>query len=217
MFIFTRLSAFSPTSPSTNPPVSGGGNSPSLFPCLVCYPGTSNYTLVWLPIDPNTAAALNPALVGLTTPTGTPQKPPTATSATTLSNSVPMVTSSPQPLSPIPITSEATSPSITPNNPMLPSNLSAAITQSYLQLLQLQQLQQQSLQNPPLKQEVGSPLTSLLPHASSLGVNSSDILTQAISGSIPATSNSGRTPTTSKVAGLSLSGATQSSSPHSSG
>ena len=177
MSSFSLASTVAPTSPTTGSSTSvatGGGNTPSLFPCLVCYPGTSNYTLVWLPIDPTT---INPSLTNISSAALSPQKstPPLTISSTTTATPL-QQTFSPPPST----TSSSDSPSVNNNNPLLPGNLSAAITQSYLQLLQLQQLQQQALHNQP-KQE------SLLPHPSSmLTGTTNDILTQAIAGSIPA-------------------------------
>ncbi len=157
----------------------------------MCYPGTTNYSLVWLPIDVNsaTAATLNPSIL----------------------NSLIGGGSSPQPLQQKPQTTVVTSDSTTPttadtnitptlnSNPLLANNLSAAITQSYLQLLQLQQLQQQAIvqqhlikpdpdsSNSAPSLDLSLPSVSSLLPLSSIGGPSTDILTQAVAGSIPST------------------------------
>lgn len=147
----------------------GGGATGGLFPCLVCYPGTNNYSLVWLPID--SPAANNAAS---TTTTANLTQPASVTATPT---SVATVTS-PSALSPPLTTSGDISPSVMGNNPLLPSNLSAAITQSYLQLLQLQQLQQ-SQANSNSSSSSSSSLLSSGVH-NSLVSNTNDILTQTI-------------------------------------
>ena len=181
----------------------------------MCYPGTSNYSLVWLPIDVNsaTAATLNPSILNnlIGSPQSTPQKqtpPTTITTISSITTSSNAVESSPT-VSSSSVTPSSSDPTV--NNPLLTSNLSAAITQSYLQLLQLQQLQQQAYGNqvkPDGDRSSSSPVDSSflsIPSVSSLlpiGTTSSDILTQAVSGSIPATSNSGRTTTCFPFANL---------------
>ena len=165
--------------------------SNNLFPCLVCYPGTTNYSLVWLPIDVNsaTAATLNPSILNSLIGGGSASQ--------TLQQKTPIVNSDPS----------STESNVTPSlnsNPLLANNLSAAITQSYLQLLQLQQLQQQAIvQQHLVKPDADSPnsapsldlslpsVSSLLP-LSSIGGPPPDILTQAVAGSIPSTTTQPR-------------------------
>ncbi|XP_019852335.1 PREDICTED: protein C-ets-2-like [Amphimedon queenslandica] len=171
--------------PLTAAGITGGVGGNGLLPCLVCYPGGNNYSLVWLPYD-STAAATNTSIAS--TQPSVPSLPTTSTSNATQSStvaatptSVSMVTSPPA-LSPPHTTSGDISPAVTPNNPLLPSNLSAAITQSYLQLLQLQQLQQQQQQQASSTNAAtaSASIPFVSPHSSFMS-SSNDILTQSIS------------------------------------
>ena len=218
---------------NTATPSGGHAQPPSnnLFPCLVCYPGTNNYSLVWLPIDVNsaTAATLNPHILNslmTSSPQTTPPKPhPVSTVSPSPPSSLPLppqhTTTEPLSLPPpsvlnnltatsstVPTATDATTPTLN-GNPLLANNLSAAITQSYLQLLQLQQLQQQvhvqqiaggkpdtdSANPAPSLDLTLPPVSSLLP-LTSMGGPSIDILTQAVSGSI---SSSVTTPQSSNM------------------
>ena len=167
-------------------PSSSGGSLPqlqsSLFPCLVCYPGTNNYSLVWVPIDSNTASALNSALLLPQTLPSTPlpaasQSPASSIPASTTvaaptspaisaSASLSTLPSTPQPA---PSTSQqAQQACATPSTaaqtvaaaaagaamPQIPASLSAVITQNYIQQLLQLQIQQQALAQ--LKSEIAT-------------------------------------------------------------
>ena len=171
--------------PLTAAGITGGVGGNGLLPCLVCYPGGNNYSLVWLPYD-STAAATTSTSTASSSQVSVPSLPSTSTSNATQSStvtatptSVSMVTSPPA-LSPPHTTSGDISPAVTPNNPLLPSNLSAAITQSYLQLLQLQQLQQQQQANSNNAVSASASIPFVSPHSSFISSNN-DILTQSIS------------------------------------
>ena len=260
MCIF-RSTAVAMTTQQVNAAMPTGGHTPpsnNLFPCLVCYPGTNNYSLVWLPIDVNTATAatLNPHILNslmTSSPQTTPPKPhPVSTISppppsfppqhTTMETHPPPPQPHPPPpnimnnattattTSAVPVATDATTPTLN-GNPLLANNLSAAITQSYLQLLQLQQLQQQvhvqqivggkpdtDQSNPaPSLDLTLPPVSSLLP-LTSMGGPSMDILTQAVSGSIStsiATPQSSNTPGTIVNKPLNLSALAATSATHS--
>lgn len=213
-----------PTNPQPTHPTN------NLFPCLVCYPGTSNYSLVWLPINMNsaTAATLNPSilnsLISGASPQTTPQKQPTTSSIASCTSSPVQATSDQSSINTAVTTTCTTSAGMdaTPtlnSNPLLANNLSAAITQSYLQLLQLQQLQQQAIvqqhmaksdpdsANPTPSLDLSLSSVSSLLSLPSIGGPSTDILTQAVAGSIPSTTNPAPRPLNLS----SLASATQSS------
>ena len=234
-----QVSTASTSTPlASNHSQSASHHSNNLFPCLVCYPGTTNYSLVWLPIDVNsaTAATLNPSILNSlmgSSPQTTPQKPHPVSSASPAAVSPP-ITSSQQSANEqlvaaatcvsTPVTSTAMDsvPSLN-SNPLLANNLSAAITQSYLQLLQLQQLQQQALVQQQLAKadpdsvhstpslDLSLPSVSSFLPLSSMGGPPADILTQAVSGSIPSTTNSVQQNKSLNLSALAASGAPSSS------
>ena len=230
------------TATSTSATPQSQGQQQSLFPCVVCYPGSSNVSLVWLPIDPSVAAAAALGQAGFPPGTTSPKLPPSTTTPSSplpaaQALSTPSVTAATALSTPTPTSSSVDAATATSSAGQLPTNLSAAITHSYLQLLQqLQQQQQLTAQATPVKTDAPTDSTSLLPPASSLfplppisfSTSSADILTQAVSGSIPATSNSGPMITSAtcslpfslspRITIGTMTGNTQSpSTPHSSG
>ncbi|CAI8035205.1 hypothetical protein GBAR_LOCUS19769 [Geodia barretti] len=166
-----------------------GATAAALFPCLIYYPGSANnYSLMWVPIDGSSTAALNQASQAMAAGSGTGgmvwpglgspfSLPPHASSSSTSSSSSSTTSSTSGTASTSTTTTAPTIPGLPadiPASPSLTSALSGLMGQNYLQLLQALQQQQQQTQTQGGTTAVATSMEPT-PHASPL-VTSSSVL-----------------------------------------